>query len=293
MLGARRAEWAGDVRDAIAGIRDAVDWTVWGQPRREDRHADEEHEDREPDHRRPAVPDPDPHNLHSTEGHAEGSLERGDHPRSDHDFGCAHGFSSRNLDSRIEQEEDEIGDEVREHDRDAAYDDDELEKRKVEVIDRLDRLPSNSVVIEDNFDLVGTPDNEGEVQGDQADHRRQADWEHVPTEDLAVAQPFRLRGRDEILRHDVDEGAPHDEGDSRERAEGQREGRQDEVLSGARQMGPVPGPLSEHVVVVPLRRQGGPPREIVAYDGAFLKRRKEEEPEPEDGHAVEEDSRRG
>src|SRR5436309_3222853 len=200
---------------------------------------------------------------------------------------------SRNLDPRVEQKEDEVGDEVRKYDRNAPDDDDELEERKVEVVDGLDCLPANSVVVENDLHLIGSTEDEGDVERDQGGHRRQTARENVTAEDLAVAQPFRLRGRDEVLRHDVNEGAAHDERDSGERAKRKGQGRQDEVLSGARQVGSVPRPRSQHVVVVPLGRQGGPPREVVTDDGAFLEHCEEEEPEPEDRHPIEEDSRGG
>src|SRR2546425_369194 len=293
VLGTRRAERTGDVRDAIARVRDPVNRAVRGEPLCEDRHADEEHEDRESNHGRPAVSDAGPHFLHSTEGDPAGGLEWRDNSGSDYHFGRSHVFPSRNLDPGVEQKEDEVGDEVRKHDRNAPDDDDELEERKVEVVDGLDCLPANSVIVEDDLHLVGSTDHEGDVERDQGDHWRQTARENVTAEDLAVAEPFRLRGRDEVLRHDVDEGAPHDERNSGERAERKGQGRQDEVLSGARQVGSVPRPRSQHVVVVPLGRQGGPPREVVTDDGAFLEHCEEEEPEPEDRHPIEEDSRGG
>src|SRR2546422_389873 len=260
-------------------------------PSCEARHADEEQEDRESNHGRPAVSDPGPHFLHSAEGDPEGGLEWRDNSGSDYHFGRSHVFPSRNLDPGVEQKQDEVGDEVRKHDRNAPDDDDELEERKVEVVDGLDCLPTNSVVVEDDLHLVGSTDHEGDVERDQGDHWRQTARDNVTAEDLAVAEPFRLRGRDEVLRHDVDEGAPHDERNSGERAERKGQGRQDEVLSGARQVGSVPRPRSQHVVVVSLGRQSGPPCEVVTDDGAFLEHREEEEPEPEDRHPIQEDSR--
>src|SRR5437867_12832631 len=118
---------------------------------------------------------------------------------------------SRNLDPRVEQKEDEVGDEVRKHDRNAPDDDDELEERKVEVVDCLDCLPANCVVVEDDLHLVGSADHEGDVERDEGDHRRQTAREDVTGAELAVAERCRRRGRDEVVRHDVNERAPQDD----------------------------------------------------------------------------------
>src|SRR5207245_3711540 len=123
--------------------------------------------------------------------------------------------------------------------------------RKIEVVDRLDRLPADSVVVENDLNLIRSADYEGDVERDESDHRRQTARENVTAEDLAIAQSFRLRGRDEVLRHDVDEGAPHHQRDPRERAKGQGEGGKEELLIRARQAGSVPRPRSHTVIVQP------------------------------------------
>src|SRR3989449_4203765 len=282
-----------DREGAARGVGDGLRRPVRGDPGGRDRQRCEEEEDDEARHRVSAVGDLGPDLLRPFPRGPERRLGRRYRRFFRDALRRAHRQPPlRDLDWGVQPEKEEIGEEVRKDDRDAADDDDELQRRKVEMADRLDRPPADSFVVENPLHLVGAPEDERDVERDQGDHRRQAVRENMTAQDLAVAEPFRLRGQHEVLGHDVDERAPHDERDARERAEAQGERREDEMPQDVRDMGPVPRPdlgkARVRVVPIALRRKPGPPREHMRDGSVLLERELEDNPQPEDRHAVQE-----
>src|SRR5207249_9786698 len=137
--------------------------------------------------------------------------------------------------------------------------DDELQERIIEAPDCFDCPKPDSLVSENDLNLVRPAQDEGDVERDQRDHGRHAVRQDVAPQNLARTEAFGPSRGHEIFRHDADQGIPHDEGDSREGPQRERECWEQEMEERIPHVDDIPVPGDETVIVISGRRESGPP----------------------------------